>query len=315
MDLVPGIFPDVKILRHPGYNVAYWNLPHRTVETTPAGTTVNGASLRFFHFSGFDPECPEKLSKHEDRFGTHAPAAVAALCADFAAETLAAGHADCRHWPYAYGRFRNGVPIPDAGRGLPRELPGIEQHIPDPFSDAGFDAIRSIWTAPPSGAHLGSCVFQSRAELQAALSGVRTSDLPRYLEWLRSTGQSGRDLEPGFVAPAWDATLAGSPHIVRADEAADAARNGPALAPLALRIYQSRPDLKRAFPDPAGRDELEFLTWLLTSGRREFGLDDAVLKPLREQWRARLATLPTPLHRLWQSARLFLKRRLTRLAG
>ena len=29
IDLVPGLFPDVAILRHPGYNLAYWNLRQR----------------------------------------------------------------------------------------------------------------------------------------------------------------------------------------------------------------------------------------------------------------------------------------------
>ncbi|HWS72294.1 MAG TPA: group 1 glycosyl transferase, partial [Thermoanaerobaculia bacterium] len=38
MDLAPGLFPDVRILRHDGYNVAYWNLGQRTV----TGMTVNG---------------------------------------------------------------------------------------------------------------------------------------------------------------------------------------------------------------------------------------------------------------------------------
>jgi hypothetical protein len=58
MDLAPGLFRDVAILRHEGYNVAYWNLRQRTLD----GMFVNGKPLRFFHFSGVDPAFPTQVS-------------------------------------------------------------------------------------------------------------------------------------------------------------------------------------------------------------------------------------------------------------
>lgn len=49
MDLVPGMFDGVEILRHPGYNVAYWNLAERLVQGDETdAVTVNGAPLVFF---------------------------------------------------------------------------------------------------------------------------------------------------------------------------------------------------------------------------------------------------------------------------
>ena len=57
------------MLRDPGFNVAYWNLPTRPV--SPSATArwyVKGdVPLRLFHFSGFDPARPHVLSKHQDR--------------------------------------------------------------------------------------------------------------------------------------------------------------------------------------------------------------------------------------------------------
>jgi hypothetical protein len=34
IDLVPGLFPHVCVLRHPGYNVAYWNMAQRPLQVS-----------------------------------------------------------------------------------------------------------------------------------------------------------------------------------------------------------------------------------------------------------------------------------------
>jgi hypothetical protein len=67
MDLVPGFCARTVVERHPGWNVAYWNLAHRQVDPGPSGFTVNGQPLFFFHFSGYDPRSAS-ISKHQDRF-------------------------------------------------------------------------------------------------------------------------------------------------------------------------------------------------------------------------------------------------------
>ncbi|MDE2496634.1 MAG: hypothetical protein KGK35_02300, partial [Xanthomonadaceae bacterium] len=55
MDMAPSLFPDVAILRHDGYNVAYWNLVSRPIaRTADGGYTANGVPLVFAHFSGVD---------------------------------------------------------------------------------------------------------------------------------------------------------------------------------------------------------------------------------------------------------------------
>jgi glycosyltransferase involved in cell wall biosynthesis len=71
MDFAPALFPNSHILRHQGYNVAYWNLHYRAVSIAgyPHRIPVmnDGSPLRFFHFSGSNPDKPEKLSKHQNR--------------------------------------------------------------------------------------------------------------------------------------------------------------------------------------------------------------------------------------------------------
>ena len=62
IDFVPALFEHT-VLCDTAYNVAYWNLTTRHVEWTGAGYEVNGAPLRFFHYSGFSPGTME-LSTH-----------------------------------------------------------------------------------------------------------------------------------------------------------------------------------------------------------------------------------------------------------
>jgi hypothetical protein len=90
MDLAPALFPGVTLLRDPGSNVGYWNLHSRVVQGAAGSTTVNARPLAFFHFSGFDPDRPEILSKYQDRLRESDHPAVMALAADFARRILAA---------------------------------------------------------------------------------------------------------------------------------------------------------------------------------------------------------------------------------
>lgn len=62
-DLFPS-FADAAVLRHPGYNVAWWNLLERPVRFGPDGWTAGGAPLRLIHFSGHDLRRPEVFSRH-----------------------------------------------------------------------------------------------------------------------------------------------------------------------------------------------------------------------------------------------------------
>jgi hypothetical protein len=70
MDLTPGLADRVRVIRDPGWNVAYWNLKHRALEGPPGAPAANGSPVRFYHWSGFNPTKPTALSKHQDRYPT-----------------------------------------------------------------------------------------------------------------------------------------------------------------------------------------------------------------------------------------------------
>ncbi|GHB23807.1 hypothetical protein [Mongoliitalea lutea] len=58
MDLAPLFFDKIKSVKHPGWNMAWWNFSERKLLKIPKGYAVNQADipLVFFHFSGFNPE-------------------------------------------------------------------------------------------------------------------------------------------------------------------------------------------------------------------------------------------------------------------
>jgi SAM-dependent methyltransferase len=63
-DLFPSLIDRVSVLRHPGYNVAYWNLLQRTVTFDGETWSCNGEDLRFVHFSGNEMTKPGVFSRH-----------------------------------------------------------------------------------------------------------------------------------------------------------------------------------------------------------------------------------------------------------
>src|ERR1700719_2979334 len=125
IDLVPGLFSRVRILRDAGYNVAYWNATHRHITWRNDAPYVNGDPLCFFHFSGYDASEPGVISKHQDRLSLSSREDLRILCDQYRQELFATGFADTSRWPYTHAKFRNGCPIPDIGRHLLGEAPHL----------------------------------------------------------------------------------------------------------------------------------------------------------------------------------------------
>lgn len=123
MDLVPTLFDHVKILRHHGYNVAYWNLAQRDItENTDGRMLVNGERLAFFHFSGLNPSNPQPFSKHQNRYTLDNMNPLAKrLAMDYSDTVCANGIEKYRNVPYGFGFFQDGSPIPEKTRRHFRE--------------------------------------------------------------------------------------------------------------------------------------------------------------------------------------------------
>ena len=93
LDLVPAYFDDVHVFRDPAVNVAHWNLPDRDLST-----------CLLFHFSGYDPDRPEVVTRYADRLQMSDLGQAEQLFTRYCRALLDAGWNDARDWPYAYGQ-------------------------------------------------------------------------------------------------------------------------------------------------------------------------------------------------------------------
>jgi glycosyltransferase involved in cell wall biosynthesis len=216
VDLVPGLFQGVAVIREPGFDVAYWNIKQRQIVRTPGGYQVNGRPLCFFHFSGLDPGDPDQLSRHQNRVRLAGLGDARELVLEYRDELLAQGYSRCKTWPYAFGSFENGLSVPDMGRPLHHEAPEVMSRIENPFSEEGFRAFLEVWNQPigtangePAGVtRLAYRIYRTRADVQAVMPDILGGDLIRFMEWVLSSGPTEHSLHDVFLAPISNALQA-----------------------------------------------------------------------------------------------------------
>ena len=234
IDLVPGFCERTHVERHPGWNVAYWNLKHREVEAAGDGWTVNGRPLFFFHFSGHDPRSGS-ISKHQDRYtlADCAPA-VRDLFARYAQRLADAGRDRYAAMPYAFARLADGTPLPDCARRLIRTQLDRKRPLPPLRSPAGARFLIDFLTAPvdaaePPVSRLALQLYQERTDLQAAFPDMLGSRREAYLGWFAERAGP----EAGITGALAQPHAAPAPRPAPAVSAAPAAPP-PAAAPTAV---------------------------------------------------------------------------------
>ncbi|HWU53519.1 MAG TPA: hypothetical protein VN153_11985, partial [Tahibacter sp.] len=189
VDLVPGLFPDVHILRSEGYNLAYWNLSQRPVSQHGSHWYAANQRLAFVHFSGVDLDRPSLFSKHQNRHTAATIGKLRPLYVDYLARLAANGHAEHRRKPYAYGRFADGEPICDPVRAVYRRYfdKGAVQPQPHPFSmdrrlfDLPCDELPARSDAPVT--RLMYATWKMRADLQQAFDIGQAGGRRGFIRW------------------------------------------------------------------------------------------------------------------------------------
>jgi hypothetical protein len=194
IDLVPGLFENVYILRHPGYNVAYWNLAQRKVTKTSNGAWLsNGESLVFFHFSGINPIYPSAFSKHQNRFTLNTLGEAKPLAQEYVAKLLANGAKEFASSKYGFGIFSNGESIPDSfRREYLRNTQLRKMMSPNPFEKP--DAL--IWLHLGFGHHKPATtwtmhgLWKSRSDLMREFPLHDEASVHSFWTWFLAEGDS-----------------------------------------------------------------------------------------------------------------------------
>lgn len=208
MDMAPALFPDVMILRHDGYNVAYWNLASRPVARGAGGDYVaNGMPLVFAHFSGVDLGKPGTYSKHQNRFDAGDIGGLRPLYETYLDKLRANGHARHGRAPYAYGAFPDGEKIALALRRAYHRYFDVcceqpESH-PLAMDRARFNEpcpeLPNVSRAPVS--RLMFAAWRMREDLREAFNLRSLEGRENYIHFFLSTVASDMGLGEVYIKP------------------------------------------------------------------------------------------------------------------
>jgi hypothetical protein len=139
LDLVPGLFGSVHVLRDPGCNAGHWTLsqfrfePLADTGRTRSGVAVGGAPLVLFHFSRMSPASPDDYLNSQSRVRLAEIPALARLVRDYHAALDAAGRMRCESWGCSFDMLTDGTRIQPAWREAVRRRHPSVASVADPF--------------------------------------------------------------------------------------------------------------------------------------------------------------------------------------
>ena len=201
VDLAPAFIGQLTVLRHPGYNVAYWNTAGRSVVGTGSRYTVDGAPLVFFHFSGVVPGEPDIYSKHLGAQKQIVSPAISELVRAYLSQLVAVGHAKWAAIPYGYARFCDGSPILP-----PMRRRSLELGAPD---DWPLAPDLEYWNEPdPRVDQLPNCAISRlmlgfwdiRPDLQVVFPLSTESSRRHFHAWFSGHGVTEYSIPPSMLA-------------------------------------------------------------------------------------------------------------------
>lgn len=197
IDWVPSLYGHA-VERDPGLNVAYWNIHERPLTVAADGTVhAAGVPLRFFHFSGFDPGVPWRLSKHAGhlpRGVLSADPVLARLCADYAAMLDEQGFGQ-RAGSYGFDKAADGSTMHPLVRTAYRRawlaaaIDGTPPP-PDPFDPAQRTSYGDWFDGSvvgPADAAITPweySLYLSRHDISFTFPAIHAADAYRYRDWL-----------------------------------------------------------------------------------------------------------------------------------
>jgi glycosyltransferase involved in cell wall biosynthesis len=172
VNLIPGLFPDAHILRHYGYNVAYWNLHERKLSKNNGKWLSGGQSLVFFHYSGWSGSAPAQVSPHQNRHSLEGNPLLEELYIEFIQALQENGLKKVYRLPYSYNTFSNHLPILPILRSIyNRAEPRGVQNFGNPF-DADLEGSFFQWLTDPGAELVSPLALALRASRSDAVASL-----------------------------------------------------------------------------------------------------------------------------------------------
>lgn len=136
MDFLPCLYGDkIEILKHPGVNVAFWNLHERKVQDNEDCYWVNDQKLILFHFSGLDPNKYSEISKKQTKFHFDKNPELVRIFTEYVEQLRLNDLNHLSSLSYIYNRFDNDIHVLSYQRRLFRILVENEgKEYKEPFS-------------------------------------------------------------------------------------------------------------------------------------------------------------------------------------
>ncbi len=133
---IPSLLEKTYILRDPAYNMAYWNIFQRKLESDGDKWITDSGELRFFHFSGLNRQDLTKISVHQDRASAPVGSDLYRLLYEYFEKINKQEWAVFSNYQYSFGFYYDGEPITNNERKTYLSMSSKEREdIGNPFNE------------------------------------------------------------------------------------------------------------------------------------------------------------------------------------
>jgi hypothetical protein len=143
LDHAPSFF-NVNICKHPGYNVAAWNLHQRKIEMSTVGDyKVNGQPLRLFHFTGIYLFWKKYIEFLNSRYGlSNLGPEIERIVNQYISELVQVGIDVSTNVSWSYDYYADGKRIAMDARLAFRQNHQMFAHIVNPFLESNLTFLQ-----------------------------------------------------------------------------------------------------------------------------------------------------------------------------